>query len=131
MSCRTLHTPSRSARQCVSFVDSKSSTNTASAGGRNFGDGGGSRSRGAPADAPTLSTVPHFELAARVRALRRGAMLCLVAAVVLAAVPGCSLRRFAANSVANSLANGPDVFSSDDDPELVRGAVPFGLKTME
>jgi predicted anti-sigma-YlaC factor YlaD len=44
---------------------------------------------------------------------------------------GCSLRKFAANSVGNSLANGPDVFSTEDDPDLVRDAVPFGLKTME
>jgi predicted anti-sigma-YlaC factor YlaD len=37
----------------------------------------------------------------------------------------------AANGVANSIAYGPDVYGRDDDPELVREAVPFGLKTME
>jgi predicted anti-sigma-YlaC factor YlaD len=37
----------------------------------------------------------------------------------------------AVNSVANSIAEGGDVFARDDDPELVRDAVPFGLKTME
>lgn len=31
----------------------------------------------------------------------------------------------------NAIASGPDVFSTDDDPQLVRDAVPFGLKTME
>jgi len=37
----------------------------------------------------------------------------------------------ATKSVANSLTSGPDVFGTDDDPELIREAVPFGLKTME
>ena len=37
----------------------------------------------------------------------------------------------ATRSVANSLTSGPDVFGTDDDPELVRDALPFGLKTME
>jgi predicted anti-sigma-YlaC factor YlaD len=44
---------------------------------------------------------------------------------------GCSLKRMAVNSVANTIAEGGDVFARDDDPELVRDAVPFGLKTME
>jgi predicted anti-sigma-YlaC factor YlaD len=44
---------------------------------------------------------------------------------------GCSLKRMAVNSVANSIASGGDVFSRDDDPELIRAAIPFGLKTME
>ena len=44
---------------------------------------------------------------------------------------GCSLKRMAVNGVANSLSEGGDVFARDDDPELVRDALPFGLKTME
>jgi predicted anti-sigma-YlaC factor YlaD len=55
----------------------------------------------------------------------------LVLAAVLACVPGCSVKRLAVNNVANTLTQGPDVFSTDDDPELVRDALPFGLKTME
>ncbi len=78
-----------------------------------------------------MPITPYCDDAPRSRAARRAAVLCLLAVALLAGVPGCSLKRFAANSVANSLANGPDVFSSDDDPELVREAVPFGLKTME
>jgi len=50
---------------------------------------------------------------------------------ILLAVSGCSLKRMAVNSVANSLSEGGDVFARDDDPELVRDALPFGLKTME
>ena len=36
-----------------------------------------------------------------------------------------------ANGIGNAVSNGPDVFGSDNDPELVRDALPFGLKTME
>jgi predicted anti-sigma-YlaC factor YlaD len=53
----------------------------------------------------------------------------MVAIVVVG--PACSIKRFAANSVANSLTSGPDVFGTDNDPELIREALPFGLKTME
>lgn len=52
----------------------------------------------------------------------------LLAALLLA---GCSIRQFAVNGLAGALASGGDVFASDDDPELVRDALPFGLKTME
>lgn len=52
-------------------------------------------------------------------------------AVAALALPSCSLKRMAVNSVANSLTEGPDVYNTDDDPELVRDALPFGLKTME
>src|SRR5262249_18882137 len=60
---------------------------------------------------------------------RPGAILLLLCALL--ALPGCSIRRFAMKSVANSLTSGPDVFGTDDDPELGRDAIPFGLKTME
>lgn len=44
---------------------------------------------------------------------------------------GCSIRGLAVNALADSLAASGDVFSSDEDPELVRDALPFALKTME
>ena len=50
---------------------------------------------------------------------------------LVAAAGSCSMKRFVANGVGNSLASGPDVFATETDPELVREAVPFGLKTME
>ncbi len=56
---------------------------------------------------------------------------CLAAAALTVAAGSCSVHRYVANSLANSLATGPDVYSTDDDPDLVRDAVPFGLKTME
>jgi len=65
--------------------------------------------------------------------MRSGVGSWLLVAVVLAtlALSGCSVKRIAANSVANALTSGQDVFASDNDPELVREALPFGLKTLE
>lgn len=60
----------------------------------------------------------------------RAALACVLL-VSLALVPGCSIKRIAIKGVANSLTSGPDVFGTDDDPELIRDALPFGLKTME
>jgi hypothetical protein len=44
---------------------------------------------------------------------------------------GCSLNRFAANRLGDALARGSSVYASDDDPDLVGAAMPFGLKTIE
>src|SRR5262245_42969145 len=55
----------------------------------------------------------------------------LAAFAALAVLPACSIKKFATKSVANSLTSGPDVYGTDNDPELVREAVPFGLKTLE
>lgn len=51
----------------------------------------------------------------------------LLAATVLA---GCSLRSMAVNAVMPALAN-PAVYLSEEDPEVVRDALPFLLKTIE
>lgn len=50
---------------------------------------------------------------------------------LLLAVAGCSIRSLAVNALADSLAASGDVYASDDDPELVRDAIPFALKTIE
>ena len=53
-------------------------------------------------------------------------------AVALGGVgPGCSFRRMAVNKLGDALASGGTTFASDDDPELVKAAVPFSLKLME
>jgi len=44
---------------------------------------------------------------------------------------GCSVRSLAINALADSLAESGDVYAADDDPELVRDATPFALKTIE
>jgi predicted anti-sigma-YlaC factor YlaD len=46
-----------------------------------------------------------------------------------ASLAGC--RTVAVRAAAGAVASSGDTFESDDDPELVRAAVPFGLKTME
>src|SRR5574341_2197496 len=62
--------------------------------------------------------------------LRSGARV-LLAILLAFACAGCSVKRFAVGSVANSLTSGEDVFATDEDPELVREALPFGLKLLE
>ena len=53
-------------------------------------------------------------------------------AVVLAlALPACSLHKVAVNKAADALSGTSSAFATDDDPELVGAAVPFGLKAME
>ena len=44
---------------------------------------------------------------------------------------GCSVKRMAVNKAGDALAGGGTTFASDDDPELVKAAVPFSLKLME
>lgn len=44
---------------------------------------------------------------------------------------GCSVKRMAVNMVGDALAGSGTTFSSDDDPELIKDAVPFSLKLME
>jgi predicted anti-sigma-YlaC factor YlaD len=44
---------------------------------------------------------------------------------------GCFIKSMAVNSVADGLAGQGDTWSSDNDPELIREAVPFSLKFME
>ena len=65
----------------------------------------------------------------RARAGRATAAALLL--VLATALAGCSVQKLASKSVADSLTKGPDVFGTESDPELVRDALPFGLKTME
>jgi tetratricopeptide (TPR) repeat protein len=52
--------------------------------------------------------------------------------VALLLLPGCAaLNRKATKMVADTLSAGGDTFTSDEDPEIVRAAVPFALKTYE
>jgi predicted anti-sigma-YlaC factor YlaD len=52
-------------------------------------------------------------------------------ALVAASLAGCSLKRIAVDAVGDSLADSGGVYASDGDPDLVREALPFGLKTIE
>jgi len=84
------------------------------------------RAPGVAGGAVLLVPSPSPRLARARRPL--AAALLLVLATALA---GCSVQKLASKSVADSLTKGPDVFGTDNDPELVRDALPFGLKTME
>jgi TRAP-type C4-dicarboxylate transport system substrate-binding protein len=53
------------------------------------------------------------------------------AALGLSLLLGCSPRSLAVGALADSLAGSGSAFTSDDDPELVREAMPFTLKTIE
>jgi len=44
---------------------------------------------------------------------------------------GCSVKKMAVNKLGDALAQSGPTFASDDDPELVKAAVPFALKLME
>ena len=58
-------------------------------------------------------------------------LLCLIAVALVVPGSGCSFRRMAVNQVGDALAGSGATFASDDDPELIKAAVPFGLKLME
>jgi len=51
--------------------------------------------------------------------------------LLTAALAGCSIRSMAVNALGSALAEGGSTYATDDDPELVGDAVPFGLKTIE
>ncbi|MFQ5657709.1 MAG: TRAP transporter TatT component family protein [Candidatus Methylomirabilales bacterium] len=51
-----------------------------------------------------------------------------VTSLLLAA---CSVKKTAVNIVGDALSGGGGVYASDSDPELIREAIPFGLKTFE
>jgi predicted anti-sigma-YlaC factor YlaD len=62
----------------------------------------------------------------------RWAVRCgLVGLLLVGFATGCSVKRMAVNKVGDALAAGGSTFASDNDPELVKAAVPFSLKLME
>jgi len=54
-----------------------------------------------------------------------------VLAVAVLCCAGCSIKKFAIGKLGDALAESGTVYASDEDPELVREAVPFGLKLIE
>ncbi len=69
----------------------------------------------------TCSTVRRDGAAARLAAL------CLAVAVG----GGCSVKKMAVKTMADALSEGTSAYATDDDPELVKDSLPFGLKTLE
>jgi predicted anti-sigma-YlaC factor YlaD len=55
-----------------------------------------------------------------------------VVALATVSLAGCSVKSFAVNKLGDTLsAPGPSVYTTDDDPELIKAALPFSLKTLE
>lgn len=55
-----------------------------------------------------------------------------VAGLTALSLAGCSFKTFAVNKLGNALsAPGPSVYTTDDDPDLIKAALPFSLKTLE
>ena len=64
--------------------------------------------------------------------MKLGKHLLAVASLVVVLASGCSsIQRLAVNKLGDTLAAGGTTFAADDDPELVKAAVPFSLKLME
>lgn len=63
--------------------------------------------------------------------LDRRARAALPLALAALVFTGCSVKRAAVNLVGDALAGGGTTFAGDNDPELVKAAVPFSLKLME
>src|SRR5258705_7868182 len=53
------------------------------------------------------------------------------ALAILFLISGCGIKKFAINKLGDSLAQSGTTFTSDDDPDLVAQALPFGLKLYE
>ena len=51
--------------------------------------------------------------------------------LLLALVSGCSVNKYAINKLGDALSGSGSTFGSDDDPELIKAAVPFSLKLIE
>ena len=79
-------------------------------------------------------TDPHrlSSMANIARRLPRKGLLGVLLALLLLLTSGCSVRKFAIHKLGDVLAGGTaSVFATDDDPELIRDALPFALKTIE
>ena len=53
------------------------------------------------------------------------------ALLLVLSLAGCSVRKMALKSMGGALSNAADEFARDEDPDLVKGALPFSLKVME
>jgi predicted anti-sigma-YlaC factor YlaD len=57
---------------------------------------------------------------------------CLLASLLFLILgTGCSVQKYAINKLGDALAQSGTTFASDEDPELVRQAIPFSLKLVE
>jgi predicted anti-sigma-YlaC factor YlaD len=62
---------------------------------------------------------------------RKSSRFLLVAVPLFLFLSGCSIKKIAIKKLGDALAQSGTTFSSDNDPELVRDAIPFSLKLIE
>ena len=55
----------------------------------------------------------------------------ILISIIVLALAGCSLNKLVVDRLGSALAGGSSVYATDDDPDLVGAALPFGLKTIE
>jgi predicted anti-sigma-YlaC factor YlaD len=65
------------------------------------------------------------------RSKRRPGAEFFMGAMIMLLLAGCSIKRTAVDVVGDTLADSGGVYASDNDPELILEAMPFGLKTYE
>jgi hypothetical protein len=65
------------------------------------------------------------------RSAKRPIISRAILGLVALSLPACSPKLVAVNILGDALAGGGGVYASDEDPELIREAIPFGLKTYE
>lgn len=63
--------------------------------------------------------------------MARGALTALLVSLALASGPACSIKKLAINRLGDALSESGTTYASDDDPELIREALPFALKLIE
>ncbi len=56
---------------------------------------------------------------------------CALVGAAALVTSSCSIKQMAMNQVGDALSGGGTVFASDEDPELIKDALPFSLKLME
>jgi TRAP transporter T-component len=57
--------------------------------------------------------------------------VCTLPVLIALFAGGCSVRKFAINKIGSAIASGGSTYTTDDDVELVSGALPFAIKLVE
>src|SRR5512141_776159 len=65
------------------------------------------------------------------RRLPNQALVLMIVACLTFLNGACSVRKYAVNTLADALSQSGKTFSSDNDPQLIRDALPFSLKLVE
>ncbi len=75
--------------------------------------------------------IPASRPAVRTNPLRATAVVLAAAGALQFTDSGCSIRKMAVSRLGDALAESGGTYASDDDPALVRDALPFALKLIE